>query len=468
MLHQVPARSIGLSASATATGPALFQFPAVSPYIIPRQEFCSHPLAVVANSYRILGHPVCLRSPTYPRNEFIFNFCLVLDAAADFFPHRAVTLQLARLLRTLEEQSRFLSRDGAAPNSGKIYALCEILLEDLNNYGESMIPIDPANTLNIKLFPARRPPPPLLPHHVPVSTVSLPTLVDENWDLTMLRILPYIDGVRSVRQIALCADADYRLVRKAVSHLLYYGCVELLDIFRFSAIYAPTPTLADFIESDDAQGECARYIATPGQPSLAATGAQLAELYCALQQGQTVRSFYMAHADALAGIDLRRFITFGVLKGILYRVQEYAITTSSTSHHSHRFSRARTEQAQRRWKRATGARLEAGEEGEEERNNKRRESGKKGIPMSILNINSSSGGSSSSISHRKPPRHEPSSAIPRQVLGKYLDGTHCFDEICTELMLPETVLRAALLGGGEEEEEERKGKRDGEVLVLHR
>ena len=449
MLHQVPAHSIGLSA--TATGPALFQFPAVSSYIIPRQEFCSRPLAVVANSYRILGHPICLRSPTYPRNEFIFNFCVVLDATADFFPHRAVTLQLARLLRTLEEQSRFLSRDGAAPNSGKIYALCEILLEDLNNYGESMIPIDPANTLNIKLFPARGPPPPLLPHHVPVSTVPLAALVDENWDLTMLRILPYIDGVRSVRQIALCADADYRLVRKAVSHLLYYDCVELLDIFRFSAIYAPTPALADFIESDDAQGECARYIATPGPLSLIATGAQLAELYCALHQGQTVRSFYMEHADALAGIDLRRFITFGVLKGILYRVQEYAIATSSTPHHSHRFSRARTQQAQRRWKHATGARLEAGEEGEAERN-KRREGGQsgktKGMPM-LINSNSK-------------PRHETSSAIPRQVLGKYLDGTHCFDEICTELMLPERVLRAALLEGQE------GGRGEGEVLVLHR
>ena len=34
-------------------------------------------------------------------------------------------------------------------------------------------------------------------------------------------------------------------------------------------------------------------------------------------------------------------------------------------------------------------------------------------------------------------------------LGKYLDGTHCFDEICTDLMISEKELTARLKAWGD-------------------
>jgi hypothetical protein len=74
-----------------------------------------------------------------------------------------VVSMLGRLLRGLEEQGGFLSREEAGvwdhdDNGGagwedegaagfgvgcgsKVYALCEMVLEDLNNYAECMIPI---------------------------------------------------------------------------------------------------------------------------------------------------------------------------------------------------------------------------------------------------------------------------------------------------------------------------------------
>lgn len=415
--------------------------------MIPRQEFCSRLLTVVVNSYRVLGHPICLRSPNYPRNEFLFNFCLVLDASADFSPHLTVTLKLANLLRTLEEQSRFLSRDSSPPNTGKIYALCEILLEDLNNYCESMIPIDDANTLNIKLFPTYAPPPSLLPHHVPLSTVRLSTLVDPNWDLTMLLILPHINGINSVRQIALLADADYKLVRKAILHLLYYNCIFLLDVFSFSAIYAPTAELADFIDSEDLQAECARYVAMPERKNPPIHGMQLAELYCALKQGQSVKSFYMEHAAALAGIDIRRFITFGVIKGFIYRVQKYALATKSkAAHRSGKGGKARSQQLQQQWKRNTGHRLEgrdvlsAGS------------SSSTYIPTTTTTTTEATTTDASNPEQQQAP---PPAEDLKASLQKYLDGTHCFDEICTELMVSEREVVAAL-------------KEMGDVQIIHR
>lgn len=359
--------------------------------------------------------------------------------------------KLNTLFRTLEEQSLFLSRDGSsAPNSGKIYALCEILLEDLNNYSEAMIPIDTSNTLNIKLFPTYPPPPPLYAHHVPLATVRLEDLVDENWDLTMLRVLPWIDGVNSVKQIALLADADLKLVRKAIRHLLYYGCVLLLDTFSFGAIYAPTAEVAAFVESKEMQAECARYVTLQSEAddkSGAAakeeelqkkkmnnnlSGTQLAELYLSLRQGLSVKSWCAEHAHAVSKMDIRRFVTFGVIKGFLYRVHKYAYaTTTSTT-----------------------------------------------ITSSISTANNPNNrSSSSSSSKKKPPRTNLYRAEihkrklkqkdgnddeedkvhgdgygeqqPEPDLARYLDGTHCFDEMCTDLMVSEKELTARLKAWGD-------------------
>ncbi len=153
----------------------------------------------------MLGYPVCIASPAYARNELLFNLCLVLAEDDDMSRYAGVVRKLARLFRSLEEHGQFLSRDLAAHEAeaaggrvggrwagtaagagevgadagaagagtasaggggagagymsgvgvggaggaaaslpltrGKVYALCEIILEDLNNYCECMIPI---------------------------------------------------------------------------------------------------------------------------------------------------------------------------------------------------------------------------------------------------------------------------------------------------------------------------------------
>lgn len=314
--------------------------------------------------------------------------------------------KLATLFKHLEETTHFLSTDLSPPNTGKIFALCEILLEDLNNYGEAMIPIDASNTLNIKLFPTYPPPPSLSPHNVPLTTVRLSALVDDNWDLTMLRILPFINGINSLCVIARLADAEYRLVRKAVAHLLYYGCAILLDVFNFGASYAPTAEIGAFVADLEMQEEARRYILgachveTGVEQRVVAErlresidGPKLVELYCSLKQGNSLRNWCMDHAEIVGIIDVRRFITFGVIKGFLYRVHKYAVATG----------------------------------------------GAEGLLV----------GKGSLKTNKKGLRHDSTE------LGRFLDGTHCFDEICTELMISEKDLLGRL-------------KAWGEVQIIHR
>lgn len=391
-------------------------------------------------------------------------------------------------MRSLEEQSHFLSRDTSAPGTGKLYSLCEMLMEDLNNYCECMIPIDELNTLNIKLFPSYPPPPPVQAWHVPIFTIRPETLMDENWDITMQRIVPYINGVSSVKRIALLADADLRLTRQCMRHLLYYGCLLLLDIFSFTAIYAPTADFCPTIAKDEEmQRECARYINMAFAPAMQESGADgngntaiaaddtesdsiwpmtahnntldgvtIVTLFAALRQGLSVREWYIDNSSTLANVDLRRFITFGVIKGFVYRVHKYAyatgIHTSSHSQLHHNPLSRRVNGSDGRHYRPTAH---------------RNASSTTTMPRSMSSEvhfveDSDDRGSTRMV---RPSQHigghsssdeSDEDGISNDRLKKYLDGKHCFDQICTELELSERELL------------DRIKRYPGEVLVIHR
>lgn len=140
VVHQVPDGALVPSSTAPSQ-PLFLTFSDISFFVIPRQELCGNLIQVCANGHRILGYPICIKSHRYDRNEFIFNFCVVLAAEEDFSTYKSVVQKLADLMRELEEQSGFLSRDHSKSGEGKVYSLCETLMEDLNNYCESMIPI---------------------------------------------------------------------------------------------------------------------------------------------------------------------------------------------------------------------------------------------------------------------------------------------------------------------------------------
>jgi hypothetical protein len=173
VLHQVPPNSITKPKRRKddQDGPPdpdpLFNFLSVTQNLIPNQQFCDRLLTFCVNHHRVIGYPVCIKGDKYSRNEFIFNFAIVLgENEPDWACYGEVVRKLGRLLRGLEEQGEFLSReeDGIWEDDGreglgisgddvegvgefgigggsKVYALAEMVLEDLNNYAECMIPI---------------------------------------------------------------------------------------------------------------------------------------------------------------------------------------------------------------------------------------------------------------------------------------------------------------------------------------
>lgn len=79
----------------------------------------------------------------YSRNEFIFNFGLVLDADVDHVPYERVVRGLASTFSEMEKQNEYLSQNAETKGAGRrpIDSLLEIVKEDLDNYGECMIPV---------------------------------------------------------------------------------------------------------------------------------------------------------------------------------------------------------------------------------------------------------------------------------------------------------------------------------------
>jgi hypothetical protein len=341
-------------------------------------------------------------------------------------------------------------------------------------------------------------------------------------DLTLNRVLPYINGVNSISRIAQLADTDLSLTRRAVQHLVYYGCLVLLDIFSFSAIYAPTAEIGGFIVDDDVKEECKRYVRTPKlrvgsaaskttvgrsesersrdeRSSISSSASQQSEsasstihisdfdaeekrdddedeewhieyetlitLYTSLRQGLTLKAWVLDNLDLLSGIDIRRFITFGIIKGFLYRVHKYAYATSTVLPPAP----------------PTSLQTSAAPSTTNMRDSDTATIRGNGHHPSITNLHSHAHHPSFSL-HRPsiasttslnphltnthPQQKAPSISRNQELkdvdelvsdreresglsLVRFLDGMHCFDEICSELSLPEKAVEGKIRGVGE-------------------
>ncbi|KAH8197612.1 hypothetical protein TruAng_008244 [Truncatella angustata] len=376
VVAQSPPGCIVASQFSLHAKPPLVDFDIIQEYIIPRKAFFNRFITVNTpdNKYSILGFPVSIQHERYMRNEFIFNFGLVVESDCDFIPYERLVRRLATTFAEMEKQGGYLSSEGIVDDGRRpIESLLEIVKEDLNNYGECMIPVDEANTINMKLFPYHPPPPPVRGWHVPVPKMKLTEIVDPTWDLTLQKLIPHIDGVNDVRRIAWLADVALPLTQTALQHLLYYDTILLLDMFFFSGCYAPRPAIHDFIANRDGLvDECAGYVcvgsfvpskngsapsaiststtprATSGKPAINTTGDngkpssnglltsqrvsnfQLIKLMTTFCVGRSVMEWIKLHQDSgfpiLSLIDVRRLVQFGVIKGLLYRVHKYVVS----------------------------------------------------------------------------------------------------------------------------------------------
>lgn len=99
----------------------------------------------------------------------------------------------------------------------------------------------------------------------------------------------------------------------------------MVDLFQFSAIYACTAEISALVAEVSLQEECQSYVSSSGPSGPKLPFPQLLQLYTSLTQGLTLKKWCIENASRLGGIDIRRFISFGVVKGFLYRSHRYPV-----------------------------------------------------------------------------------------------------------------------------------------------
>lgn len=191
-------------------------------------------------------------------------------------------------------------------------------------------------------------------------------LGDQAWDLAIQQVIPHVDGIRSVRQVAKAAHVDVDITLRSLRVLRHYGCLTVVDVFQYSNVYRATARVGELATSQEAQDSCVRFVlrapeaqvdaalrepadqsvssgddamttkpavTTSRKPERAAI--RILRLYCDFRDGKTLKDVLLAANDDDAGarlvdaLDHRAFAAFGAVHGILRRVHCFPIATGN-------------------------------------------------------------------------------------------------------------------------------------------
>nr|XP_039255729.1 GATOR complex protein NPRL2-like isoform X1 [Styela clava] len=300
-------------------------FEEVTNYIIPKPELQEKLTTVNVGKKKVIGCPVCIEGSHYPRNNFIFNFGLVLDSNHKSSPCIPMIKQLSKYMSELEKENGFVSNEETRE---MIPNILRDMLEELNTKGSCCTRVNDNTTLFLKVFPPTTLPPVVKDHDVPILMVSIDEFMPGGWDLTTERILPFIDGFRHVQKIAYLADVDPRLTRTCIRDLAFYRIVELISIFQYSNTYVTTSNLSRLMSDKALQTECIQYVSRPGHPK--PTLNDILAISCGLTPGVTVDNLCSRHQKELNKVNEQKLIQFGLINKLIRRIHVYPVKTSKS------------------------------------------------------------------------------------------------------------------------------------------
>jgi hypothetical protein len=85
-------------------------FDSISEYLIPKVELCAKLVTISTPTCKVIGYPINLEHKKFQRNALMFNLAFVFDKDAEISSYEPVVRKMARVLKALEKESEFLSR----------------------------------------------------------------------------------------------------------------------------------------------------------------------------------------------------------------------------------------------------------------------------------------------------------------------------------------------------------------------
>ena len=287
----------------------------------------------------VLCWPVCLEHERYERNALIFALGFVHGREGDDFVHKqwalGVVLQKAcAQLAELEIEGSLLSD---ATREGDLAHLLSQVLRGLREHGTCSVAADAGNTLQLQVPPRRRhtSDTPIVDGMVPVLVAAYEIDEVRRWDLAIQKLLRWIDGTRTVAELATAAKADLALVRAGLEQLQTCGWVRLIDGFDEGHAYACTPKLHVLANDPIAREQLVSAVKARDAPTPPTWGDVL-RLYGAMRPGfshetpgwRLVSDLRKLHPEQCRRVDLRALVYAGVLNDLIERVKHYPVQES--------------------------------------------------------------------------------------------------------------------------------------------
>eukprot|EP00933_Yihiella_yeosuensis_P037309 TRINITY_DN31210_c0_g1_i1.p1 TRINITY_DN31210_c0_g1~~TRINITY_DN31210_c0_g1_i1.p1 ORF type:complete len:460 (-),score=73.41 TRINITY_DN31210_c0_g1_i1:30-1409(-) len=328
-------------------------------YLLPETFIKGRVVSVVLDDNVIIGAPVYIEDTLYDRNCFQFNICMVISSSLDPWPHRDIAQHLASAFHALEVEINLLSA------SSKVEDIQEMLAHlryQLNTSEECFVRVGTSHAIAFKV---RRWRPVLVESpalgSVPVPLVDLQAMVQPfaaesseslddlqprllsqqcaqpvSLDPTLSLVLPWVDGIRTVRQIMDSSPLDDKSVLVCLRHLIHFELVTLIDQIDLEGRYRLTPKFHTAFEQKEVRDNVVPYVTAGSRGSSGSaadedSGSEVATgtlqsiqvLYAQINGWeQTLGQFKEEHVLELLDLDisLRHFITFGLLWGFLERI----------------------------------------------------------------------------------------------------------------------------------------------------
>uniref|UniRef100_A0A1B0D8Y3 Nitrogen permease regulator 2-like protein n=1 Tax=Phlebotomus papatasi TaxID=29031 RepID=A0A1B0D8Y3_PHLPP len=259
-------------------------------------------------------------------NAFHFNVCFVFASTTRTVAFEPVVRKLTEYLIDLELSSKLLSHVA----DGDLFSCLQNLLtrvrNDINSNGVCLLQ-EGSTTIPLCVTAPECGEAAagvvVGPHHAPIILPAFHTYARDQWDLTTLRLLPYITGFNHISRISALADVALDLVRECIRHLVALGVALLVPLFQYSNMYRPTPKLAKLAKCLALQKRC---VAQCSKLPARCDVRDVFRMFASMAHGATYGEICVRFNPAALNINDRQMVLFGLVEGLIRTVHRYPVS----------------------------------------------------------------------------------------------------------------------------------------------
>lgn len=181
---------------------------------------------------------------------------------------------------------------------------------------------------------------PLYNHEVTISPHHAPVLLDKfyeydfhQWDLTTLRIFPYMNGYNHINRIASLADVALDLVKECVRHLVIFEVAMVVPVFQYCNVYRPTPKISLLAKCKELQQSAVRKCSRSDIKQ--ARYQDIFRMYAYMTHGATLGELCVRFNPAALNINERETVLFGQIHGLIRCVQKFPVSVKKNLFQTH-------------------------------------------------------------------------------------------------------------------------------------